>query len=158
MDELIVHARTKEDGYRPPARWEWIAEIREVVKLPIIANGEVWTRTDYLDIRRVTGCPDVMLGRGAVADPLLAARIRNDKVQDPIADWEAVKHLIACFWGKVQAKVLPHQSPGRLKQWLGLMRRSYPQADTLYQEVRALHCAADVSRVLTQTGACGIPC
>jgi tRNA-dihydrouridine synthase len=75
----VVHARTKADGYRPLVRWEWIARIREVVKLPLIANGEVWTVADYRRIRAATGCEDVMLGRGAVADPLLARRIRNGR-------------------------------------------------------------------------------
>ncbi|MFZ2855033.1 MAG: tRNA-dihydrouridine synthase, partial [Rhodocyclaceae bacterium] len=40
---LVVHARTKADGYRPPAHWEWVARIRDVVQLPVTANGEVWT-------------------------------------------------------------------------------------------------------------------
>ncbi|MDD3884067.1 MAG: tRNA-dihydrouridine synthase [Gallionella sp.] len=43
IDDLIVHARTRADRYRPPARWEWLAQIRETVKLPVVANGEVWT-------------------------------------------------------------------------------------------------------------------
>ena len=154
VQELVVHARTKQDGYRPPARWEWIAEIRDVVKLPLIANGEVWTLADYHAIRRVTGCPDVMLGRGAVADPLLARRIRRNDIintgDDTASDWELIKPLIASFWEKVQAKVLPHQSPGRLKQWVGLMQRSYPQAETLYAAIRALKHAPDVSRALDQ--------
>jgi hypothetical protein len=47
VQELVVHARTRADGYRPLVRWEWIARIREVVKLPLIANGEVWTVADY---------------------------------------------------------------------------------------------------------------
>ncbi len=62
MQELVVHARTKADGYRPLVRWEWIARIREAVKLPIIANGEVWNVADYRRICAATGCSDVMLG------------------------------------------------------------------------------------------------
>ncbi len=43
IDELIVHGRTKLDGYRPPARWEWIDKVRSAIDIPLIANGEVWT-------------------------------------------------------------------------------------------------------------------
>ena len=43
---LVVHARTKDDGYRPPAHWEWIARIAEAVAVPVIANGEMWTVED----------------------------------------------------------------------------------------------------------------
>ncbi len=75
-EELVVHGRTREDGYRPPARWEWIGRVREAVRVPVIANGEVWTVADYRAMREETGCADVMLGRGAVADPFLATRSR----------------------------------------------------------------------------------
>lgn len=153
VQELTVHARTKLDGYRPPARWEWIAEIRQVVSLPLIANGEVWNVEDYRAIRDVTGCNDVMLGRGAVADPMLAQRIKTECRPastdfDSSNDWNAIKPLIASFWEKVQAKVLPHQSPGRLKQWLGMMCRNYPQAETLYAEIRELRRAPEISAVM----------
>jgi tRNA-dihydrouridine synthase C len=147
IDEIVVHARTRADGYRPPARWEHVAAIREVLQIPVIANGEVWTLDDYHAIRRVTGCDDVMLGRGAAADPLLASRIRTG-ITDPAADWNTLTTLIAQFWSGVQAKLLPSQSPGRLKQWLGMMRRSYPEAESVYAAIRELRTAQAVSPVL----------
>jgi tRNA-dihydrouridine synthase C len=146
VQEIVVHARTKADGYRPLVRWEWIARIREVVKLPLIANGEVWTVADYRRIRAATGCEDVMLGRGAVADPLLARRIRQGGEDEPGADdWQEIRGMIATFWTRVQAKVTPTQSPGRLKQWLGMMQRIYPQAGVLFREIREARKAPEVS-------------
>lgn len=52
--ELTVHARTKVEGYKPPAHWEWFARIKEVIDIPLIANGEVWTLEDYCNIREVS--------------------------------------------------------------------------------------------------------
>jgi tRNA-dihydrouridine synthase C len=49
--ELVVHARTKSDGYRPQVRWEWVARIRETVTVPVIANGEVWNAAGWRAIR-----------------------------------------------------------------------------------------------------------
>lgn len=147
-EELVVHARTKEDGYRPPARWHSVGLIRESLRIPVIANGEVWTVADYDAIRAATGCPDVMLGRGAVADPLLARRIRARDATDPAAQWDAVAAMILDFWAQAQRKVLPTQAPGRLKQWLNLMRRSYPQAEAMFTALRSLRTAEDVSQVL----------
>ena len=69
---LVVHARTRDHGYRPPAHWEWIAQIKAAVDVPVIANGEVWTVADWERCRAVSGCADVMVGRGAVSDPFLA--------------------------------------------------------------------------------------
>jgi tRNA-dihydrouridine synthase C len=90
-----------------------------------------------------------------VADPLLARRIRvgtEEHVTD--ADWEELQRMIAGFWAHVQQKLLPHQSPGRLKQWLGLMRRSYPQAEQLYGEIREARKAPELSARLER---CGLP-
>ena len=78
---------------------------------------------------------------------MLAQRIRRNAEPTTAADWEAIKPLIGSFWDKVQAKVLPHQSPGRLKQWLGMMQRNYPQAETLYAEIRELKRAPEISTV-----------
>lgn len=152
VQEIVVHARTKADGYRPLVRWEWIARIREVVKLPLIANGEVWTVADYRRIRAATGCKDVMLGRGAVADPLLARRIRAGGEVATDADWEEIREMIAMFWSRVQGKLTPVQSPGRLKQWLGMMQRIYPQAGVLFREIREARKAPEVSLILERRG------
>lgn len=148
VDELVVHARTKNDGYRPPARWHLVAQIRESLRIPVIANGEVWTVADYHASRAATGCDDIMLGRGAVADPLLARRIRFDTDAEAADPWQTVMDMIFDYWSQVQRKVLPTQSPGRLKQWLGYLRRSYPQAGQLFTAVRALRNAHEVSAVL----------
>ena len=152
VQEIVVHARTKADGYRPLVRWEWIARIREVVKLPLIANGEVWTVTDYRRIRAATGCGDVMLGRGAVADPLLARRIRAGGEAASDADWEEIRNMVASFWTRVQAKLTPVQSPGRIKQWLGMMQRIYPQAGLVFREIREARRAEEVSLGLQRCG------
>lgn len=153
VQELVVHARTKADGYRPQVRWEWIARIREVVNLPLIANGEVWSVADHRRICAATGCSDVMLGRGAVADPLLARRIRDRREEHATdADWDELKAMIAEFWTRVQAKLTPLQSPGRLKQWLGMMQRNYPQAGEVFRAIREARLAPEVSAALARQG------
>ena len=61
--ELVVHARTKADGYRPPAYWEQIPAIRAAVAIPVVANGEIWSVADALRCRSLSGCDALMLGR-----------------------------------------------------------------------------------------------
>ena len=72
---LTVHGRTKRQGYRPPAYWDRIGAIRERVTLPVIANGEIWTLEDARRCQAESGCQDLMLGRGAVANPLLTREV-----------------------------------------------------------------------------------
>ena len=82
--ELTVHARTKRHGYRPPAYWEEIARAREALNIPVIANGEIWNTGDALRCQQVSGCDDLMLGRGALCRPdlprLVAAAGRQEEL------------------------------------------------------------------------------
>ncbi len=73
---LTVHARTRDEGYRPPAHWEYIARMREAIHIPVIANGDVWTLEDYERCREITGCRHVMIGRGLTVHPDLALQIQ----------------------------------------------------------------------------------
>ncbi|MBS0506108.1 MAG: tRNA-dihydrouridine synthase [Proteobacteria bacterium] len=138
--ELVVHARTKADGYRPPAYWEQIPAIRAAVSIPVVANGEIWTVADALRCRSVSGCDALMLGRGMVADPGLALAIRahdGAQVHQPLP-WQALLPQIARFWELVCADLEPRQRAGRLKQWLNLLRRRYAEAQRAFDEVRVL--------------------
>ena len=140
--EIVVHARTKLDGYRPPAFWEEIPRIREAVGVNVVANGEIWTVEEALRCREVSGCDDLMLGRGIVADPGLALAIRQAvqggdvASQEPGVSWLQLVPQIQRFWQMVCEDLEPRQRAGRLKQWLNLMRRRFPEAEAAYQEVR----------------------
>lgn len=154
MASLVVHARTKVEGYKPPAHWEWVARIREAVAIPVTANGEVWTPADYARCRIVSGCDDVMIGRGAVADPFLARRIKHalEAVEDRRANWIELSPLIAEFWRQVQERVEARHAPGRLKLWLNALRTTFVEAESLYWAVRGLRGIDETDRMLEQHG------
>ena len=98
--ELVVHARTKADGYRPPAKWHCVTLIQQSLSIPVIGNGDVFTVDDFHRLREITGCEDVMLGRGAIADPFLAQRIRGLRAPNP-GSWA----------GKAATIVVPAEPP-----------------------------------------------
>ncbi|MBC9071360.1 tRNA-dihydrouridine synthase [Thauera sp. CAU 1555] len=164
VDELVVHARTKADGYRPPAHWEWVGRIADAVPVAVAANGEVWCEADWRRCRAVSGASDVMLGRGAVADPFLARRIRLGLTDEAAADpalrereWAELRPLLAHFWQLVRMRVAARHAPGRLKQWLGLLRRNYPAAQRLFDDVRVLRLPQEVDVVLARHGILAAP-
>jgi tRNA-dihydrouridine synthase C len=77
-DWVTVHARTKCQGYRPPAYWKPLGEVRARLRIPVVANGEIWTIDDLRRCRDETGCQHFMLGRGALADPTLGRKAARE--------------------------------------------------------------------------------
>ncbi|MCW5830070.1 MAG: tRNA-dihydrouridine synthase family protein [Deltaproteobacteria bacterium] len=73
---LTLHARTREQQYKPFADWERIRRVRECVKLPLVANGDVFVPADIGRCRAATGTQHVMAGRGVIADPFFFAATR----------------------------------------------------------------------------------
>ena len=149
--EIVVHARTKVDGYRPPAYWHRIADIKAKVKTPLVANGEIWTVADALRAREESGCFDLMLGRGIVTNPGLGWAIQNhDRGGQGKGDvaWPELAGPLMKFWHLVGERVSPRHQAGRLKQWLNMMRRHYPQAEDLYQTLRTVNAPVEVSERL----------
>lgn len=139
--ELVVHARTKADGYRPPAYWELIPAIRAAVRIPVVANGEIWTVEDATRCRQQSGSTALMLGRGIVANPGLARAIRaadHGRPGTDIVTWQHMLPHLLDFWHIVCTHLEPRQRAGRLKQWLNLLRRHYPEAQTAFDQVRTM--------------------
>ncbi len=155
--ELAVHARTKAHGYRPPAYWESVAQVREQVRLPVIANGDIWSVADAARCREVTGCDALMLGRGMVRRPGLARAIRQAGAGavEPMASysdaavaalpWRRVVPLLADFWADVCTRVERRHRAGRLKQWLNYLRVAYPEAQQAFDALRAVNDSDAIS-------------
>ncbi|WP_439671585.1 tRNA-dihydrouridine synthase [Cupriavidus necator] len=146
---LVVHARTRDHGYRPPAHWDWIARIAAAVDVPVIANGDVWTVADWERCRAVSGCADVMIGRGAVSDPFLALRIRGLMDGSPSdQEWPLVLRQIATYLKKLHARIASCHEHGRVKLWLSYLKRTWPQAAELHAAIRRMQDSMEIERVL----------
>jgi len=146
---LVVHARTRDHGYRPPAHWDWIARIAAAVDVPVIANGDVWTVADWERCRAVSGCADVMIGRGAVSDPFLALRIRGLMDSAPSdEEWPLVLRQIATYLKKLHARIASCHEHGRVKLWLSYLKRTWPQAAELHAAIRRMQDSLEIERVL----------
>ena len=108
------------------------------MKVPVFANGEVWNLDDYLRCRAISGVDDIMLGRGLVSRRDLARQIaawREGREVRPMP-WHEVRVLLDDFWRQARRKLAPRYAPGRLKQWLGMLTRSYPEAVELFAQIR----------------------
>lgn len=152
--ELTVHARTKRDGYRPPAYWDSIAAVRERVRLPVIANGEIWSVDDALRCRAVTGCTDLMLGRGVLCRPDLPRLIATANAAGDTGEalgWSGITPLLLRFFELTLRDYDAHCAGNPLKQWLVYLRGYFPQAGQLFEQVKRLREPDAILSVLRQS-------
>jgi len=77
LGAVALHARTREQGYSGNARWEWIASVKQAVKIPVIGNGDIRSPEDACAIVAQTGCDAVMIGRMAPANPWIFRQIQQ---------------------------------------------------------------------------------
>ena len=132
---VTVHARTKADGYTPPAFWDQLAPIREALKINVIANGEIWNNTDAKQCQLESSCEDLMIGRGAVTTPDITQCIRQNS-DDALLGWNDLLALQIRFLNGAYKKEM--NMVGRYKQWLGMMSKHYPEAKALWDIVKRI--------------------
>lgn len=163
--ELVVHARTKIQGYQPPAHWRRIRDIRAVVGIPVVANGEVWTVEDARRCLEESECESLMLGRGMVADPGLAQAIRasrggggqqtGGRQRQRSPDWSEVLPAVLDFWTRHAGTASVASRAGRLKQWLVFLKRHFAEAGAVFLKIRSSNDAAFISSELEKSASPG---
>jgi len=92
---IAVHGRTKEQGYKGRADWQAIAEVRQTVRIPVLANGDVRTVEDIAAIKAATGCAGVLIGRAAIGNPWIFCRRNMSDVPYPERLQMIRRHLAA---------------------------------------------------------------
>lgn len=150
--EIVVHARSKQDGYKPPAYWSCIADIKSLIPIPVIANGEIWNLADFHQCRQESGCEDVMLGRGLLANPDLALAIKADVsgLDYPIKTWLEIATSLFEFF-LMTSHAYPKKYMGnRVKQWLFYLKRHYPEADRLFEKLKRSRDYQEIFDALTE--------
>jgi len=146
-DFITVHARTKADGYVPPARWEWLAKIKEVSPMPVVANGDINSVDDYRRCIEISGCKSVMIGRGAVSNPGLAGEIKAALAGElPIKlDWI---HIHSLLTGMAESRKETHDDcriAMRVKQWLIYLQKEYDEAGQCFKTISRLNAYSAMS-------------
>ena len=77
IEHLQLHGRTKEQGYKGLAEWDFVRQIKEVVKIPVSGSGDVTTIEGALKKWRETGCDGILIGRGAMQNPWIFRQIQD---------------------------------------------------------------------------------
>ncbi|WP_072569116.1 tRNA dihydrouridine(16) synthase DusC [Enterobacter sp. SA187] len=144
--ELVVHGRTKEDGYKAERiNWAAIGEIRKRLTIPVVANGEIWDWQSAQDCMAATGCDAVMIGRGALNVPNLS---RVVKYNAPRMPWPEVVQLLQRYSQLEKQGDTGLYHVARIKQWLGYLRKEYAEATALFEQVRILKHSAAIAAAI----------
>lgn len=136
--ELVVHGRTKEQGYRAEhIDWQAIGDIRQRLNIPVIANGEIWDWQSAQQCMAISGCDAVMIGRGALNIPNLSRVVKYN---------EDLRHQNSSSWsqsdGLASAENCCRHVTGRASLHFpdsaGLGGRPSPSISHLWQRLRYL--------------------
>lgn len=142
---LTVHARTKMEAYKPPAHWEYIRTMKEAVRIPVVANGDIWSYADALRCREVSGCDHLMLGRGLVANPGMAGEIARGVEKKSWAQWQP---FFQEFIHTSHSTKHENFAVQRSKQLAKIMSQSYGEAGVLLDNIKRLMTVEDILQVI----------
>lgn len=134
-DRLTVHCRTKTDGYKPPAYWEWIAKIKAVSQIEIVTNGEIWNLEDFKTCAAIACTPGYMIGRAALRDPFLFKKIKDASHK---STYHEVKMLLPAFFDSSAIYVSPLFAVARTKNWLKQLAHVTPEFHQLFEELKII--------------------
>ena len=138
VDMITVHARFTHEPFERNPRWAYIAEIRQGIKIPVIANGGIFSVEDAERCLRISGADGLMLGRGAVIRPWLFAEIAGRIFGSDIAEPQvSLPDMYAAFFETLVAEFRPVYRLGRLKAFTYYFAKNYKFGHSLYTRVQS---------------------
>ena len=134
-DWLTIHGRTRTQLYKPPVDWVAIGRARAAISIPVVANGDLNTPADLAACRRQSGCTAFMIGRGAMARPLLFRMLRGHHEPDLDLPW--LCGVLITYAGMLRSGGAEERAAlGRVKQWLRLAAPAFPQVADLFNHTK----------------------
>jgi len=148
LQAVALHARTREQGYSGNARWEWIAAVKQAIKIPVIGNGDIRTPEDAAAMVAQTGCDAIMIGRTAASNPWIFRQIaqynaaiksqqpatsNQQRLYETPTDRDRYEMIRRYFSMLVEEEM--HGAPGKMKQFVAWFTHGVQGGTALRQAV-----------------------
>ncbi|MGA2458301.1 MAG: tRNA dihydrouridine synthase DusB [Terriglobales bacterium] len=142
---VALHARTREQGYSGNARWEWIASVKQAVKIPVIGNGDIRSPEDACAIVAQTGCDAVMIGRMAPANPWIFRQIEQYVSSGSYVEaTEADRYeMIRTYFQMLLEEEMPG-AEGKMKQFASWFTHGVPGGAALRKAIYDAKSGAEI--------------
>jgi nifR3 family TIM-barrel protein len=150
LQAVALHARTREQGYSGNARWEWIAAVKDAVKIPVVGNGDIRTPEDAALMVAKTNCDAVMIGRTAPSNPWIFRQIAQynanissvarppSAVQKPLYDSPTELdryHMMKDYFTRLTEEEVSYGALGKMKQFASWFTHGVPGGANLRKAV-----------------------
>ncbi len=136
LNALAMHARTREQGYSGNANWDWIRDIKQAVKIPVVGNGDIRSPEDAAAMVAHTGCDAVMIGRMAASNPWIFRQIEQytatGKYEIPT---DADRYAMIRRYFKMLIDEGYKDAPGKMKQFASWFTHGVPNGSHLRKTI-----------------------
>jgi len=146
VDFLSIHGRTRAGKYKAEVDYEAIARAREAVNIPVIANGDITTLKKAKEVKNITGCKSLMIGRGAVGNPWIFYQLKNnlevvnkDKIKEIVL--EHYDNMLS-FYGKKGATIF--------RKHLHTYSKGFPEASAFRDRINRIEDVNEMRRVIEE--------
>lgn len=132
VNALALHARTRAQGYAGEAQWQWIAAVKQAVRIPVLGNGDVRRPEDAAALVAATGCDAVMIGRAAANNPWIFRQIEQYRTTGHYDSPGAADR--AALIGRYFSLLAAERSPGalgKMKQFVAWFTHGVEDGATL---------------------------
>ncbi len=140
---ITLHPRTKKDGYSHKADWSLIAQAKQILKIPLVGNGDILSVEDAIRMHAQTGCDGLMIGRGSVQDPFIFQKIRaHFEGTSFVPSWDEYLLFFHTFLNELGNAISTRTKINKLKQLVNFLFLASPSLLETKKELLCLEVQA----------------